>query len=143
MSQTIECPNFGAVEFVAEDVLELAGGMPGFKGLNRFLLIQGEDLEPFKFLQSLDQPAICFPMIDPRHLDAGYRPQLNTEQQAELELADSKDGLVFSIVTLTEDPSDATANLFAPIVVNTANMKAAQILLIDSGYSVDEPLLKV
>jgi flagellar assembly factor FliW len=143
MSMSFQSPNFGTIEYTDEDVVHLVGGMPGFKDLSRFLLIEGSDLEPFKFLQSVEEPAICFPLIDPRGVRSGYQLKLGAEQRQELGLVDSKEGLVFSIVTVSEDPAQSTVNLFAPLVINTSNMRGAQVLMMESDYSVQEPLVKV
>jgi flagellar assembly factor FliW len=135
--------NFGDVEFESQDIIHVIGGMPGFEGLTRFLLIEGEGFEPLKFLQSLDNPMISFPLVPPKLINSEYRAELNPEQKKQLKLDNLQDGLTYSIVTLTEDPAKATVNLFAPLVINSANMRASQIALLDSGYAVDEPLLRV
>lgn len=142
MNSSFESPHFGRIEYAAKDVVQVPGGMPGFKKLSRFLLIEGEELEPFKFLQSVEEPAICFPLIDPRNVRSDYSLELDSNQRNVLGLSDPKKGLVFSIVTVAEDPVHSTTNLFAPLVINTANMKGAQVLMLDSDYSVQEPLLK-
>lgn len=141
MSEQIESRNFGAIEFESGDILDVPDGVLGFSHLRRFLLIEGGDFEPFRFLQSIDEPLICFTLIDPLLVDDGYRLELKTEDQQRLGLESPDEGLVYSVVTLSEQPQGATANLFAPLVINTSNMRGSQIILFDSKYSVDQPLM--
>jgi flagellar assembly factor FliW len=137
----LETVKFGSIEYCSEDVIEMVGEFPGFKHLSQFVLIDSPEFEPIKFLQAVKDPHISFPIIDPKLIRSDYSLSLNQQKQEELELKKPEEGLVFSIVTLSQQPEKATVNLFAPIVFNTSNMKATQILLLDSSYSVEEPLL--
>ncbi|HLV01549.1 MAG TPA: flagellar assembly protein FliW [Acidobacteriota bacterium] len=142
MTQELQTSKFGTVTYEAGDVIELIGGMPGFSNLSRFILIENPDLEPIKFLQSLEKPMISFPLIDPRILDPDYQIELGEEERRKLDIVDQCQGLSYSIVTFDPVPEACTVNLFAPIVVNTSNMRALQVILFDSDYSIEQPLLK-
>jgi flagellar assembly factor FliW len=142
MSERIDSTNFGAIEYESRDVLNVPDGVLGFRHLQRFLLIEGQDFEPFRFLQSIDEPAICFPLIDPLQVDRRYRLELKPEVKEALGFTSPDEGLVYSVVTLAENPAEATANLYAPLVINTSNMRGSQIILFDSDYSVSQPLMK-
>jgi flagellar assembly factor FliW len=141
MSERIESTHFGTVQFETKDVLQVPEGVLGFNHLNRFLLIESEDFEPFRFLQSIDEPVLCFTLIDPLLVDESYRLELNAEDQRKLDLDSPEQGLVYSVVTLAEDPQGATANLYAPLVINTSNMRGSQVILLNSKYSVNQPLM--
>ena len=143
MAETLDTPKFGKVEFRPEEVIAAAEGLPGFENLRRFLLVENRELEPSKFLQSLEDPVISFPLIDPRLVTSDYRVALGPEERDRLELDGPEDVLVFSIVTLGVTPDEASVNLLAPLVINTSKMLAAQVMMLDSGYAVAEPLLKV
>lgn len=142
MAKRIESRNFGSISFESKDVLEVPEGVLGFSHLSRFLLIESEDFEPFKFLQSIEEPVICFPLIDPILVDTSYRLELKPEAQKELGLGNPEEGLVYSVVTLAGDAQGATANLCAPLVINTSNMRGSQVILFDSEYSVNQPVMK-
>ena len=142
MDTTIETPRFGKINYLNSDVIEVSQGLPGFKTLRHFLLIDNRDFHPIKFLQSIEDPIISFPLIDPRLVRHDYEFRLSQEQQDELGLIRADDGLAYSIVTLGGNPEDASANLFAPLVINASKMKASQVILLGSEYSVSEPLLR-
>jgi len=141
MFKVLETAKFGSIEYSPEDVIEIVGELPGFRHLTRFVLIDSAEFEPIRFFQAVDDPHISFPLIDPKIIRSDYTVPLDKQKQEELGLKTSEEGIVFSIVTLANVPEQATANLFAPIVLNTSNMKASQVLLLNSSYSVEEPLL--
>jgi len=142
MTERIESRNFGAISFESKDVIEVPEGVLGFSHLSQFLLIESEDFEPIKFLQSVEEPVICFPLIDPVLVDESYRLELKAKAQEELGLNNPDEGLVYSVVTLAGDPQGTTANLCAPLVINTSNMRGSQIILFESEHSVDQPVMK-
>jgi flagellar assembly factor FliW len=138
MSERIPTARFGEVYYSEKDLIHFAKGIPGFEKLNRFLLIGEEKHEPFKFLQSVDFPPLSFPLLDPRLIVPDYQFAPSEDQTQELGLQDPGEALVYSIVTLSE--KQQSVNLFAPLVINPLNRKAAQVILLKSGYRVDEPL---
>lgn len=142
MAEAIQTPKFGKIEYGESDVIHVEDGLPGFNSLRRFLLIEGEQFAPIKFLQSLDDPIISFPLIDPKLIRADYEVRLNEEQRAALGIPAADAALAYSIVTLGHGADEASANLFAPLVINTSKMRASQVILLDSDYSVVEPLLR-
>ena len=142
MSFNLVTSNYGTVDFKDEDVISFAGGMPGFEHLHRFLLIDTVGCEPLRFLQSIEQTEISFPVIDPLVLEPEYKVELTAEQRSRLELKDDSELLVWCVVTVSEDALKATMNLLAPVVVNSRNSKAAQIVLVGQGYPIERPLME-
>ena len=53
-----------------------------------------------------------------------------------------KDTLVYCILTIPAEVSAMTANLKAPIVINTASGQARQVVLQENEYSVKFPMYK-
>ena len=71
-----------------------------------------------------------------------YSFELPESTQEELEITTAQEILAFNIVLIPhENPRNATINLLAPIIINTSNKKAGQIILSGTGFSVDYPLL--
>ncbi len=141
MSESLTSPRFGEIHYSREDVLSFPAGLPGFVDLKQFLLIDSPDLQPFKFLQSVEEGRIFFPLLDPKHLDPNFRYRLNRAEKELLQLEDSDRRLVFCFVTLAARPEESTANLFAPVVINASKMVGTQIILFESDYQVDRPLM--
>ena len=45
MSMVLETVKFGTIEYSSKDVIEMVGEFPGFKHLNRFVLIDSAEFE--------------------------------------------------------------------------------------------------
>ncbi|HSR67145.1 MAG TPA: flagellar assembly protein FliW [Acidobacteriota bacterium] len=140
-AQELQTIRFGPVSFKEEDIVEFPDGMPGFAKLRRFLLIESPDFQPFSFLQSVEEPSISFPLLPPQAVDSDYHFELPKKDRRSLDLERPEEAAVFCIVTIDEDPSKATVNLFAPVVLNLPTRKAAQVILFNSSYSTATPLL--
>ena len=56
----IETKNFGRVEYGADSALEFPRGLPGFENRRGFLPLHQPENDPLLFLQSLEEPGLCF-----------------------------------------------------------------------------------
>jgi len=54
----------------------------------------------------------------------------------------NKDALVYCILTIPDDVSRMTANLKAPLVINSASQQARQVVLQENEYSVKYSMYK-
>jgi len=131
----------GPIEYQSSQVFCMDGGLVGFCDATRFVLIENSEVEPLRWLVSVDRPELAFLVVDPRLLIPDFRVHLRDEERMRLELTDDDDVLLLAITVVGETSEEATANLKAPIVVNPRKMTAAQVVLIDSEYSVHQPLL--
>lgn len=118
--------HFGELEVPKENLLEFEEGILGFEDLKRFVIISEEETEPFKWLLSIDEPNIGFPIVDPWLLDINYSPGKGFKLEEEA---------LFSIITLGKADQNMTANLKAPIVINIKNNKGKQVILPNDKYS--------
>jgi flagellar assembly factor FliW len=142
MANKIATGHFGELQFEDQDIILCPRGLPGFETLRNFLLVKDDNLKPLTFLQSIESPTISFPLINPGNLFPEYRWDLPSEQIQELGLSKPEDGIVYCIVTIAPEPEKATVNLFAPLIVNPSQRKAVQVILMQSAYRTDEPLLR-
>lgn len=123
-----------------EDVITLAEGMLGFSENTRFTLIPDELGEPFQWMQSLDQPALAFVVIEPSRVLSEYHFSVKRDQIKALETESVDDLLVYVIVTMAGSVLDVTVNLQGPIVINKNNSVGQQIVLNDPKFSTRHPL---
>jgi flagellar assembly factor FliW len=121
----------------------MVGGLIGFPDATRFLLLESAEVAPLRCLVSLTEPELELTVIDPRHLIAEYRIRLTPKELSRLELepGDEEGLLPLAIAVLGSEPEDSTANLKAPVIVNTRRMIAAQVVLVEDDYSICHPLL--
>jgi flagellar assembly factor FliW len=136
----IQTTRFGQVQFEADDLLSFPEGILGFQELKKFVLLDDPTDEIFAWLQSCDQPAIAFPVLEPELFAEAYKPSLAKGDLESLSLVASDKPRMFCIITIPEDPTLMTANMKAPIVINVAARKARQCVLQDNALAIREPI---
>ena len=106
------------------------------------MLIQEADTTEKKVscMQSLDEPAFAMPVVDPLAVDNTYNPIVEDELLKPLGEVTEEDIIVLVTMTVPRDVKKATVNLKAPIVVNSKNLNACQIILEDDKYLVKHPI---
>jgi flagellar assembly factor FliW len=121
--------------------ISFPAGLPGFPDAHRFELAPwGPPDLPFLLLSAADESDVAFVVAPPWGFYPDYEFDLDQGAAERLGISEPTDSLVFCVVTLRDDPADATVNLLGPIVVNRYTLEAAQVAMPSSGYSVDAPL---
>ena len=131
----VRSDRLGDLEVDDAKVLTFPEGLVGFPADTRFVMVEIEEGEAYRWLQSVDDPALSFLTVIPWHFFPDYEPEIDPLTQQELGLKDVTDAIVLCIVTIREGtPSAITANLLGPLVVNTISRVGRQIVLAESGY---------
>lgn len=130
-------------EVKENNVITFHWGILGFENCKRYVIISLEEVWPFEWLLSVDNPAIGFPVINPLTFCPDYAPNIPKEELEALEIDEPSEAEMFCIATIGSDPAKATANLKGPIIVNTAKNLAKQFVLGDETYSVHQPIQKM
>lgn len=138
MEQTTEMPTPALPDL---PVIELVQPMPGFPDRRRFALVMLDDAGTLCALRSLEDPDLRFLVVTPGSFFPGYSPEIDDAAAAELGLTVAEDALVLLVLTAGATLDETTANLLAPVVVNIATRRAAQIILDDSSLPVSAPLV--
>ena len=131
---------FGQVELKQEDVLTFTEGLLGFSDLRQFVLLDDPNDEIFAWLQSCEAPTIAFPVLEPELFASNYNISLTKGDLESLSLKKQEGVRYFSIVTIPDDPTQMTANLKAPIVINICAKVARQCVLQDNNLAIREPI---
>ncbi len=132
---------WGTLQVADELVVHLASGLFGFEGLRRFVLVDIEELRPFVWFLSVDEPEVGFAVADPQYFWTGpYQAPLSEGDEALLDLEAGDPIAVFVIATIEPD-GQITGNLRGPIVLNTRNRLAKQVIAFGSTYAVRQPML--
>ncbi len=127
---------FGEIEIEAERIITFPAGIPGFEGLQRFVLLPEKDMEEFCWLQSVDEPEMAFLLTDPFAFFRDYSLELGEADVCALELEKKEEALVLTIVTIPgSDVRLVTANLLAPVVINTRLGLARQVVQVNSPFT--------
>ncbi len=126
----------GQLEVPDEKMIFMERPILGFEHLARFCLVETEDLFPFMWLVSSDDPTVAFLVVNPRVFFPDYRIEVNPKEIAELDIAHTGSVETYVIVTIPEDPREISVNLQGPILINTENNRAKQLVLVNSDYRV-------
>lgn len=122
-------------------VIEFARPMPGFPDHSRFALVELDEDGVLCALRSLDDPELRFLVASPVPFFPDYAPVVDDEVVADLAVTDAAEVLVLLVLTAGETLAETTANLLAPVLVNTTTRRAAQVILDDTTLSVATPLV--
>lgn len=137
----LQTKSFGTLEYDEKAVVRIQEGMLGFSKLRDYVLIENPDTEPFKILQSVDDPYVAFPMIDPRLLASDYHCSVAPEDIRELGITDPSEVILLAVTVIPDNLSESTVNLKAPLLINQRNLKGKQIVLEESEYDTMHSLL--
>jgi flagellar assembly factor FliW len=122
-------------------VIELVQPMPGFPDLARFALVQVDDSGVLCSLTSLEQPGLRFLVVPPAPFFPEYTPEVEEDVLSDLGSTSVDDLVLLCVLTAGETLASTTANLVAPVVLDTATHRAVQVVLDDPDLSVATPLI--
>ena len=132
----INTTRFGEIEIEDNKIITFYLGIPGFEDLKRYVLIDYK--APIQWLHAVDDPDVAFIVVNPFILFPDYSVQIKDDAEILLDIKDPKDTVILVILTVMQN--NITANLKAPLVMNAANFRAAQIILEDERYVFRKPL---
>jgi flagellar assembly factor FliW len=122
---------FGQIDAEEAKFIAMERPILGFDGLKQYILFPGQGNSPLWWLQSVQDPAIAFAVVDPVIIKSDYNPEFPDEVLGLLEIKKIEDIVLLTIVTSCSEPFRITANLKAPLLVNVENGRAGQIILDD------------
>src|SRR3954466_5170785 len=133
---SIDSSRFGSLEIPAEDVIEFPNGLIGLGG-KRYALVAGSEDGAFRWLHSLDDPAIALPVANPWSFFADYEVELSDSDRASAPAAPA-DVAGWVTVRAGAELSDFYATLKAPIVI--ADGQGQQVINEAADFPVRAPL---
>lgn len=136
----IETSRFGSLTVDPERVIHFPLGLLGFETRARFVLLDSDEIAPMRWLQSVDDPALAFPVVDPTLFFAEYALTLREDDFEVLRLEEGDEPAVLCLVTIPGNPREMTINLLGPLVLNADKRLGRQVVLHDSSYSPSERL---
>jgi len=139
----LETSRFGRISYKKADIIWMARSLLGFEECKRCVIISIKGQEPFKWLQSLDDPQLAFLMIDPHYFKPDYSAEINPKDLALIGASQVKDIVLMVLVTIPKgQPQRMSANLKGPLAISLKNMHAVQVVLGESGYETSHPIYR-
>ncbi len=132
----VNTSRFGEIEVDENNVVHFANGIPAFEGENEFVILPYDQESPYYFMQSLKTPDLAFLLTIPFLFFPDYTFEIDDETIKELEIKNQENVVYYSMITIPNGSIRyMTANLLAPVVLNTDNMCAKQVVLEKSNYT--------
>lgn len=137
----IETEKFGKLEADPATFINFSAGLYGFPEARNFLLIDSNGGGDFRWLQSVELPALAFLVTDPGLFYPEYRQA--AERADDLLLSAPDDHLVLATVTVNRATRGISVNLAAPVIINEPRREGRQIILSqEQGYGTDHDLIR-
>jgi flagellar assembly factor FliW len=141
----IETKNFGRIPYEEDAAFIFPRGLPGFETRSRFLPLTFPGREPLVFLQSLEDPGLCFITLPLWAAHPSYRLDMTREDMLLIGLRPGAQARIgedmLCLAVVSAGPEGPTANLLAPVVVNLRNRHSVQAVAASSRYSHRHPLV--
>lgn len=133
-------PIHGKMIYENDEIICFEKGIPGFDHLKKYIIKEIGNESPFNILQSIEDIETGFIVISPFFIHYDYEIKLSEEIIKNLNIENSEDVLLYSIVTLKSKVKDITANLKAPLVINIKTKKGEQYIVDKEKYSIKEKI---
>lgn len=136
----IDTTRFGELEVNPQAILTFPRGLSGFENCTRFQLLHEDTPGPVVFyLQSVDDAAISFSIVDPALFGLNYELTLSDEEVALLQADDANEVGVVLIVYKQQTGAGqegVAANINGPLVINLGKKLGLQKVLVGPKYDV-------
>jgi flagellar assembly factor FliW len=134
---------FGEIEINEQQIIDFPDGILGFDYVKRFILLDTQDEKsPLKWLQAYDEPELAFIIIRPVDFMREYELVVSMNDIEAVGADGAENLLVFAIVTIPSSPSDMTANLQGPIIINPDRRLGRQAISLSDKYGVRHKILE-
>lgn len=141
-STLVPTTRFGILSVPLEEIYNMPEGMAGFPDLRHFVLIAPEPGSLFYWWQSVEDPTIAFPLLQPDTIFEGFGIEVGESDVLRLGLAARTDLHALCVVTVPpHQPEHITVNLLAPLVLDADRREAWQLICDRSDHRVAVPLM--
>jgi flagellar assembly factor FliW len=137
----VDTYRFGELLLETDDLITMPDGLVGLTDLKRFYLIEEIPERPFRWLQSIDEPGLAFAVVDPYDFFLDYECEVDDTDASLLGITGPEDAAIFTLLTISPDGREVTANLVAPVIVCTETRKAKQVILSGDRYTTRHQLV--
>ena len=139
----INTVRFGEIDVDDSRIYNFVLPIIGFNELRKFVILDTGTDNFFKWLQSVEDPALAFPVVSVFSMNVDYSIDLPDNVVDSLKIQNVESLLVLNIASIPQDnPQGTTINLLAPIILNLDEKLAGQVILSGSGYDISFPLFK-
>ncbi|UOQ85172.1 flagellar assembly protein FliW [Gracilibacillus salinarum] len=133
---------FGDIEVQQHQMIDFPQGIPGFLDEKEFVLLDFDESGLFQVLQSTNAIDPAFIVINPFLYVKDYEVDIDDNTLNSLEIQEQKQVEIRTIITVKDPLTASTANLQAPIIINSDNRLAKQYITNEKHYSTAEKIFQ-
>lgn len=135
----VNTKHFGEIELQEDKIIHFEHGILGFEDYKKYTLlfdVEEGDAPVISWMQSVDEPSLALPVISPFMIKEDYNPIIDDEALTTLGEISDENALILVIISVPKEISNMTANLKAPIIINSNTNVACQIVVQNSDYEI-------
>lgn len=137
----VRSTRFGDLSITDDQVISFPNGMIGFEDIERYVLLNPTD--KISWLQSVDEPSLAFPLVQAPLVYPGYSLYVEDDSLDPLGDVDESMMGIYLVLVVPGDPSGATVNLKAPVVISLKSRRGMQLLIDRPEYSIRHRIVPV
>ncbi len=132
--------DFGSISVNPSDVIQFVSPIFGFDDYQKYVMLCDDEIgSHFAWLQSIDDPNLCFLLADPGLVHPSYKETI--PETAFQSLGNEASCECWVMMVVPKNFAEATVNLKSPILINTETHQAAQVIL-ELDYPIRCPLME-
>jgi len=124
-----------------DSLIRFPEGLIGFSDCKTFVLLESDEIAPFRRLQCTERKDVGFLVLDPTYVVKDFLALIPQRDWLSIDLEDPAARLAFVICIIGPTPAQSTGNLQAPLIINYANMTGRQVILSEAELSSRQPLV--
>ena len=135
----VKTKHFGEIELEEEKVITFEDGLIGFEDKKKYTILYNNESKgngTLSWLQSLEEPMIALPVVNPSVAKADYNPIVEDDLLASLGELNEENLVILVTLTVPADMTKMTVNLKAPIIINADTKKGCQLIAENPDYVV-------
>ncbi|MFS0821621.1 flagellar assembly protein FliW [Bacillus sp. 1P02SD] len=130
----IDTKYHGEVHIEESEIIKFANGIPGFLEEKSFVILPFGQDTGISVMQSVVNSQLAFVVTNPFFFYKEYDFMIDDQVVEQLQLDSEKDVTIYVILTVQDPFEKTTANLQAPVVINTKKQVGKQVILTNTSY---------
>lgn len=130
---------FGEINLSEDKIITMERGMFGFEEYKKYTILYDSEKEGrpnVSWFQSVEEPSLVFSVINPMAVMEDYNPIVEDELLKGLGEITEENIVVLLPLTVPQEVTNMTANLKAPIIINSDTRKGAQVIVENEDYEI-------
>lgn len=135
----IQTKHFGKIDLEESKIITFDQGIMGFEECKQYTILY--DIEDgqnpaISWLQSIEEPGLALPVINPFIVKTDYNPVVEDELLKPLGEINEENLVLLLTVTVPTDIEKISVNLKAPFIINADTRKGCQAIVENQDYDI-------